>query len=140
MFLNLCKKYLTKLKIFNKLEYILKVEPHTKPRMTIRDKWKNRPCVSAYYAFKDSINFEAKRVKLPQLPDKIELIQFFISMPLSWSKKKRELMNGTPHKQVCDIDNLCKSLYDSLLKSDSHIYSVKIEKFWAEIGYIRIII
>ncbi len=122
------------------MEYILLVEPHTKPRMTIRDKWKQRSCVSAYYAFKDLINLEANRIKLPKLPAKIELIQFFISMPKSWSKKEKEKMNNQPHMCTPDCDNMLKGVQDTLLDSDSHIYSVKIEKFWAYKGYIRIIL
>ncbi len=122
------------------MEYILNVDPHTKPRMTIRDKWKNRNCVSAYYGFKDLLVLEAKRVKLPELPSKIELVQFYIPMPESWSKRKKGIMNNKPHQTTPDIDNCNKSIFDCLLKSDSYIYSVKIEKFWSYKGYIRIII
>lgn len=121
------------------MEYILKVEPHTKPRMTIRDKWKHRECVDDYYFFKDMINIEAQLVDLPPLPGKIELIQFHISMPKSWSQKNIAKMDCTPHQQTPDCDNLLKSIQDSLIKNDCHVYSVKIEKFWAKEGFIKII-
>ena len=34
-------------------------------------------------------------------------------MPKSWSLKKKKAMNGKPHRQTADIDNLLKALIDA---------------------------
>ena len=65
-------------------------------------------------------------------------ITFGIPMPESWSKKKKEEMTLTPHKQKPDIDNLLKSILDALFKDDSHIHDIKIKKVWATKGFILI--
>ena len=65
-------------------------------------------------------------------------ILFLIPMPTTWSKKKKEQMNGLPHKQKPDTDNLVKSVKDSLLKDDSVVWWEKAEKRWAYKGSIII--
>jgi Holliday junction resolvase RusA-like endonuclease len=52
-------------------------------------------------------------------------------MPHSWSKKKKDLMLGKPHKQRPDIDNLAKAFMDALLPEDSHVFSLTAEKYWS---------
>jgi Holliday junction resolvase RusA-like endonuclease len=117
--------------------YVLNVNPHTKPRMTRSDKWKHRPCVDAYFAFKDELILEAKRIKLPILPEKFS-IEFHIEMPDTWSVKKKNENYRKPHQQTPDIDNLTKSFFDCLLKQDNYIWSIKVEKVWDIEGYIQI--
>lgn len=65
-------------------------------------------------------------------------IIFIIPMPKSWSQKKRDLMNGQPHQQKPDIDNLTKSLLDALFDDDSHIWDIRTSKVWGEMGQIII--
>ncbi len=45
-------------------------------------------------------------------------------------------MQGQPHRQKPDIDNMLKAVYDSLLEDDSIVYSVQTEKYWDETGSI----
>ncbi len=47
-------------------------------------------------------------------------------------------MNGKAHKQTPDIDNLAKSVMDSLMKNDSCVHYIKCKKFWAETGKLRL--
>lgn len=110
------------------------IEPVAAPRMTARDKWKRRPCVLQYYAFRDEVR--ARGVKLDS-PCKVT---FFISMPQSWSKRKKADFAGRPHINTPDIDNLLKALLDSVFKDadDAHIWSVWPEKRWAETGHITV--
>ena len=70
----------------------------------------------------------------------IESLIFFIPMPESWSKKKKEQLCGTLHEQKPDIDNLTKSLFDALCDEDSHIALIKgpLTKIWADEGKIAI--
>jgi Holliday junction resolvase RusA-like endonuclease len=118
--------------------YNLNINPVPKPRMVNSDKWKNRPSVNHYWAFKNELVLEKKRIGMPCLKDRFEVI-FFIEMPRSWSRKKRDKMNGKPHQQKPDLDNLTKAIKDCLLKEDSQIYSEKAEKLWSEKGLIKII-
>jgi len=59
-------------------------------------------------------------------------------MPGSWSKKKRALMDGKPHMQKPDWDNLGKAISDAIYKDDSGIYDIWITKFWGFEGKIII--
>lgn len=57
-------------------------------------------------------------------------------MPPSWSEKKRREMEGKPHQQKPDLDNLLKSL-DALYEDDSVIWKISAEKVWAREGFIE---
>lgn len=106
------------------------IVPVAKPRMTRSDKWKQRDCVLKYRAFKDEC-----RLRGLELFEQVDLT-FVVPMPASWSKKKREQMNGRPHQQRPDIDNYLKSLMDAVLEEDSHIWHVAARKIWGEQGAI----
>jgi len=116
---------------------IFKIDPIGKPRMTQRDKWIKRPNVQKYWDFKDYLCLQAKKEKF-ELKDNMNYL-FYISMPKSWSKKKRKEMQGKKHKQKPDLDNILKAVWDSLLQDDSVISSVgSVCKFWGEDGIIVI--
>ena len=112
---------------------IYPIEPCPKPRMTQRDRWKKRPCVLRYRAFKDKCR--AHRVELPQ-PCRVV---FHIPMPPSWKKHERADMDGLPHLQKPDLDNLLKGLADACLKDDSTIWNVHAEKRWSYAAGIEIL-
>jgi len=103
------------------------IKPIAKPRMTRADKWKERPAVLRYRAFKDEV-----RLNNIQIPVPCKLI-FFIEMPKSWSKKLRVEQDGAPHQQAPDIDNLIKGLFDAIYTEDAHIWGVHAEKRWAQV-------
>jgi Holliday junction resolvase RusA-like endonuclease len=110
------------------------IEPMGKPRMTQRDKWKKRPCVVKYRQFCDEVR--AAEIKIPESG---VTIVFKISMPKSWSNKKRDQMRGQPHQQKPDIDNLLKGLLDAALEEDCRVYHVgSITKEWSDRGGIVI--
>lgn len=110
------------------------VTPMGKPRMTQRDKWKQRPVVVRYRAFCDELRLLMRGF---HLSDAVSL-QFVLPMPVSWSKKKRAALNGQPHQQKPDVDNLVKSVLDALLADDSSIHTVHATKTWGEEGSITI--
>ena len=104
--------------------------PIAKPRMTQRDKWAKRPAVMRYRAFADELRFQASGQSF-SLENGLAY-EFHLAMPSSWSKKKRLEKLGKLHDQKPDIDNLIKSVFDSLLEQDcviGHIGQVK--KVWA---------
>ena len=108
------------------------VTPMAKPRMTRADRWKKRPIVLRYFAFKDTMNLLAGRYKVPP----ILTIEFHIPMANSWSKKKKKEMLGKPHQQIPDLDNYIKAFLDALCKNDSYVHEVHAKKRWADKGVI----
>ena len=125
----------------NNMVYEILVTPNTKPRMTRADKWKKRPCVVQYREFKDNLKDECKRLGLTTLEPQLQSLIFYIPMPESWSKKKKLEMEGKPHQQSPDLDNLIKGFWDAILEQDNYIYSIKGElgKYWGKEGKIILI-
>lgn len=114
----------------------LNIDPVAKPRMTSSDRWKHRPIVDKYFAFKDAIVGLCNLSKFV-LPDKYK-VEFFIKMPDSWSKWRRNDLDGKPHQQKPDLDNLVKSINDCLRTKDESIYWIEASKFWSTQGKIII--
>ena len=112
--------------------FVIDIVPIPKPRMTRRDKWAKRKCVVKYFAFSDELN-----LKMPGLIDlNGYTLTFGLPMPKSWSEKKRLRMDGKPHTQRPDIDNICKGIFDALYLEDSHIHEIALKKVWARNGFI----
>ena len=115
---------------------IIDITPVPKPRQTRADKWKKRPSVLRYRAFADEV-----RYKILDKDMNGKAITFGMPMPKSWSKKKRIDMDGKPHTQRPDIDNLAKALFDALYalyEDDSCIHTVALKKVWSKNGYVKI--
>lgn len=108
------------------------ITPIAKPRMTHSDKWKQRPCVMAYRAYKDRL----RELEFYFTPN--DRIIFHIPMPQSWSKKKKAEHNGQPHQSKPDLDNLLKAIMDAIYKDDSHIWKLDAEKRWAYMPSIEV--
>ena len=112
----------------------LLIDPVAKPRMTRRDIWAKRVCVERYWAFKDALINLCKQQDFV-LGDKYK-VEFLIKMPDSWSKKRKFLMEGKPHQQKPDLDNLLKAVNDCLKVDDKYIYSIDATKSWWKEGKI----
>ncbi len=109
--------------------FIFKGKVMSKPRMTRGDRWKKRPCVLAYWAWKDDLN--------KQFPGHLGMAislswDAYIKIPKSWSKKKKAAMMGQPHRQKPDRDNIDKAILDALFPEDKTISSGLIAKFWED--------
>jgi Holliday junction resolvase RusA-like endonuclease len=107
------------------------ITPMGKPRMTQRDKWKKRPVVERYFAFRDQV-----RLQGIQLPEYGYYIVFVLPMPKSWSKKKKAEMDRKPHQQRPDKDNLEKALLDAVFKDDCRVWDGRVTKIWGREGKI----
>jgi Holliday junction resolvase RusA-like endonuclease len=108
--------------------------------MTQRDKWKNRPIVVRYFAYRDELRLMAKQQGLVLPNSDIHLV-FHLPMPKSWSEKKKQRMVGQPHqlRKRNDTDNLLKSVFDTLRPDDDGmIYDVRVTKYWARGGSLEI--
>lgn len=113
------------------------VEPVPKPRMTRSDKWKKRPVVTHYFAFCDLLRLYANKYKF-KVPAAGAHVVFHIPMPKSWSERKRAQMEGQPHQQKPDVDNLVKALLDALCEDDSYVWDMRKTKLWSNTGKIEI--
>lgn len=111
---------------------IYDITPLSKPRQTQSDRWKKRPCVMRYRAFADECRLKGVTV------ENGDLIEFRIPMPKSWSKRNKKIMNGKPHVQKPDIDNLLKAIMDAVLPEDCHIHTIYVRKIWSITGSIKI--
>ena len=112
---------------------IYDITPCPKPRMTRQDKFRGkpgrkptRPCVARYWAFKQEVQLKMKDIDLNECH-----VCFYIPMPDSWSKKKKQKMCLVKHQQTPDLDNLFKGLADALYGDDSGIWSISANKVWS---------
>jgi Holliday junction resolvase RusA-like endonuclease len=63
------------------------------------------------------------------------VVKFYMPIPRSLSKKKRELLDGKHCDVGGDVDNLLKSIFDSLnmiaFNDDKQIVAVKASKYYS---------
>ncbi len=109
------------------MNIIIHGPPVPKPRMTQRDKWKQRPCVMEFFVWRDVVQATVNG----RLDDHTRLrVEFFLPFPRSMTKKHRADLLATPHHQKPDLDNLVKALMDCLFVEDCQVSSLCAEKFW----------
>jgi len=53
--------------------------------------------------------------------------------------KKRQKMNGMPHRSRPDIDNMLKSILDAVYASDAHVWDIRAIKLWSDEGSIEVV-
>ena len=114
---------------------IFDVEPMGKPRQTQRDRWKKRPAVLRYHAYRDAVR--ARSAPSGWEPKPGDHIIFRVKMPKSWSKKKRLSMIFQPHEQKPDLDNMIKAFLDCW-EEDKHIWAISAEKRWGVMPSIEV--
>lgn len=98
--------------------------------MTRRDKWQQRPVVMRYREFSDQVKLSGLTIRSG------DHILFTLPMPGSWAKKRKAALDGEPHQQTPDVDNLCKAILDALFSDDSHIWDLRLTKRWGRGGSI----
>jgi len=108
--------------------------PVPKPRMTRADNWKKRPIVEKYWTFKDKINIQAKKQNF--VLGRAYKVTFVMPLPKSISAKEKAKRLGQAHVIRPDLDNMLKSLNDTLMKEDSGVFYVVCQKMWGEEGKI----
>lgn len=111
------------------------INPVGAPRQTQRDKWKKRPVVLKYHAYRDVVRLFANQNKYT-LQGSLE-IEFHIEVPKSKSEKQKQSMYKTPHDQKPDIDNLVKAFMDCF-GEDKTLHQLKAKKLWSQKGFIRV--
>ena len=67
---------------------------------------------------------------------------FWMPMPPSWSAKKKDAMQGKPHTQKPDADNLVKAVCDACNKivwaDDAQIAFMDVRKVWESVGAVMV--
>ena len=102
--------------------------PVGKPRMTRRDKWKQRPCVMTYRAWADAARAMMGRTTKLVLEKPMRLtVTAFFEIPAS----HRRTIPGNYHTGKPDGDNILKSVCDALFQNDQMVVEASITKFWA---------
>jgi Holliday junction resolvase RusA-like endonuclease len=94
-----------------------------------------------YNQYKINLLAEAKRLRF-NLPEQGAHIIFYIPVPKSWTKRKKEEKHFTLHDSTPDVDNCLKACLDSLFAEDKHIADIRVTKKWvnAEKGYIDVLL
>jgi Holliday junction resolvase RusA-like endonuclease len=107
-------------------------QPMGKPRMTRRDQWlvgeKMREVVARFWKYAEELRKAAKG----KIPEDISGMKadFYIAFPKSYSMKERLHLDGKPHEEKPDLDNLAKGVMDSLISNDQIISEIHCRKFW----------
>jgi len=111
------------------------ITPIPKPRMTRRDQWLSppRPPVKRYWDF--CLQCKLEKVVLPCFGFHVT---FILPFPKSYSEKIKKQLDGRPHMQKPDLDNLLKALGDAIYQDDSGIYDIWVTKRWGHEGKIMI--
>ena len=111
--------------------YRLDIPPCPKPRMTKADRWRKRPSVLKFFAFRDAVRkWEEDMNEILEI-ESFE-ISFHVPMPKSWPKWKKAEMNNEPHQQRPDLDNYLKAWKDSVYEEDAVVWKVKASKLWTD--------
>jgi Holliday junction resolvase RusA-like endonuclease len=106
--------------------------PIPKPRMTVADRWKKRPIILRYFDFKDEIVKQAEEQGF--ILGNIIYLKFYMPIP----KSRKRLVEGEPHLQRPDVDNMEKGILDCLLKEDSKVWFAIASKVWSSTPRIEI--
>lgn len=93
-----------------------------------------------YNQYKIDLSALAKAKKFVP-PEQGGHLIFYIPVPKSWKKYKKEMMHNQLHQSTPDWDNLAKAFFDSMLAEDKQIADVRVTKKWInqENGWIEFI-
>jgi Holliday junction resolvase RusA-like endonuclease len=132
---------------------ILNITPITHVRATQGDKWvfriprdqlrpeglKRLLRLEKYNQYKIDLLALALQQKF-RPPEQGGHVVFYIPVPKTWKKYKKEAMHMQLHQSRPDVDNLLKSFLDSLMAEDKSIADIRVTKKWVnqEKGYIEI--
>ena len=114
----------------------LELVPMAAPRLSRRDAWAPSAAASRYFAYRAELCMLAQQAGYE--PGDALAVTFYLPMPASWSQRKRRQMDGQPHQQKPDTDNLLKGFCDALLADDAHVWDMHARKRWAVEGAIEI--
>lgn len=96
--------------------------------------------IEKYNEYKINLCALAKKVRFSP-PEQGGHLIFYIPMPKTWSKSKKQKYHLQLHQSTPDWDNLAKAFFDSLMSQDKGIADVRVTKRWVnqEKGWIEFI-
>lgn len=96
--------------------------------------------VLRYYEYKRKVRELFLKSGLSKFPEDNVSFRFFIPMPTSWGKKKRNEHCFEKHQNVPDASNFHKALEDACSDKDRRNWDYRASKFWIDLkeGYIEI--
>lgn len=106
--------------------------------MTRGDRWKRRPCVMRYWAWKDLAK-KCVEEQIGALPD-AKQIRCFDMLAIFEPPKTKQSRIGELHRQRPDLDNVAKCAFDSLFSEDCAIAKAVLEKRWGSQARLEITI
>jgi Holliday junction resolvase RusA-like endonuclease len=91
-----------------------------------------------YNDYKISLSAIAKSKRFAP-PEQGGHLVFYIPVPKSWKKYRKEEMHMKLHQSKPDWDNLAKAFFDSMFAEDMHIADVRVTKRWVNLerGWIE---
>jgi Holliday junction resolvase RusA-like endonuclease len=115
--------------------FTIPVTPMGAPRQTQRDKWKKRPVVERYHAFRDVVRLTCN-TKQYQLGEQVD-VEFHLPIP----KSRKDLLSGEVHQEKPDLDNLLKAFMDCW-EQDKGVHTINAKKLWTDdkTGFIKVYI
>jgi Holliday junction resolvase RusA-like endonuclease len=99
------------------------------PRMTRADRWKKRPCVLQYRAWRDEVRAAFGDIPAPETVETISIRCYFVP-PKSWKKNRFHGAMGQRHRQMPDSDNITKGIKDALWERDEKVGGERCDKWW----------
>lgn len=123
---------------FGKKKYDERVAKKRKNPGTPNNYLNRKRTIEKYWDYKRKLRELADEQRFIMPPTGCWL-RFFISMPKSWTKKKKLEKLFTPHTSHPDVDNCAKAVMDSLMKEDKMIADYRVTKLWYDgTGFIEI--
>lgn len=111
------------------IRFVVEGEPVGAPRQTQSDRWRLRPCVVRYRAFRDRVRAAAGPLPEAVAVASLDVLAVF-APPASWSMKRRAAAMGQPHRAKPDGDNVLKAVADALWEQDSGLADCRVRKVW----------
>jgi Holliday junction resolvase RusA-like endonuclease len=118
------------------MSIVIDIDPFPAPRMVRSDKWAKRQVVMDYFSWRTAFVLMCNKQGYRLQP--VLNITFIIQMPASWSEKRKKLMDGQPHQQKPDRDNMLKGCQDAFNVDDGFVWDGRTTKLWGRKGKIII--
>lgn len=113
---------------------VYEIMPKAAPRITQGTIWKHE----AYFTWKAHLKCLALKSEYV-IPEMLEDITFVLPMPASWKAKKKQELDGKPHQQTPDLDNMVKAFKDAICDRDEYVHTYNnVRKIWGPVGLILI--
>jgi len=92
-----------------------------------------------YNKYKIDLSATAKSIRFCP-PEQGGHLTFYIPVPKTWKKYKKEQFHLQLHQSTPDWDNLAKAFFDSLLSEDKQIADIWVTKKWVnqDTGWIEV--